>query len=93
MLFDFNKDKTQFKCVVCDFGVANLIERPGDSAKAVSGLKIPKTAGFTVRYAAPEVFIKLSKSNSRFNQEIDKKIDVYAFSILLYGLVFRKGKG
>ena len=84
MLVDVGPDGT-FDCVICDFGFANFI---GDKRTLTSGLKVPSTTGISIRYAAPEL-LERKHGNFRLNAEIDKKIDVYAFGIMLYEIVGR----
>lgn len=54
VLIDMKSDRT-FNCVICDFGFANFINDPGADRTVASGLRVPKTNGISVRYAAPEV--------------------------------------
>ena len=46
-------DGANIICAICDFGMSRVI---GDKRQIVIGLIDPGTFGFTVRYAAPEVF-------------------------------------
>ena len=43
-----------FNCVICDFGFAHVIEQ-GQMGSIVKGLRLPRSGGFTFKYAAPEV--------------------------------------
>jgi serine/threonine protein kinase len=69
---------------ICDFGFASLV---GESRAIVSGLQVPKSVGITVRYTAPEVFVRLalsSNNSGRVNTDLCRKIDVYAFGLSIY---------
>ena len=54
VLIDLKSDRS-FNCVICDFGFANFINESGSDRTVASGLRVPKTNGISVRYAAPEV--------------------------------------
>ena len=81
-----------YRFSICDFGFASLVGQDGSNAPrtVVSGLQVPKTAGITARYAAPELFVKLEILGARLNTEIDKKIDVFAYSMILYETLTRQ---
>ena len=71
---------------ICDFGFASLV---GDSRDIVSGLRVPKTVGVSVRYTAPEVFVYLSMAvnGGRLESELSKKIDIYSYGISMYEML------
>ena len=49
--------KSEYCFVICDFGFADFA--PEAERQFVAGMKKPSLIGMTVRYAAPEVNIKL----------------------------------
>ena len=73
----------RFDCVICDFGFSNIV---GTERTIVAGLYLPKTNGISVRYASPELFLKI-ETNKRLNSEADKSIDVYAFAIIVWEII------
>ena len=60
-----------------------------NSNRLVRGLEQPALSVRTIPYAAPELFAKLRKLRSNCD-ELDKKIDVYAFAITLLDIVTRQ---
>ena len=87
ILWEMLRDGSLNFCI-CDFGFASLV---GESRKIVSGLQVPKSVGITVRYTAPEVFVRLampSNNGGRVNSDLDKKIDVYAYGLTMYEVMF-----
>ena len=85
MLWERLSDGSLNFCI-CDFGFASLV---GDSRDIVSGLRVPKTVGVSVRYTAPEVFVFLSSADHyrRLDSELSKKIDVYSYGISMYEML------
>ena len=79
----------RFKCVVCDFGYANVLGDESQVGRLVKGLEKPNTAGITAQYASPELFSRVFIGR-KISSEIDKMIDVYAYAITLYELITRK---
>ena len=75
-----------FTCLICDFGFAHFL---GDGLSVVSGLRTPKTTGLTYRYAAPELLDAFFNHEQLCHKdEGEMKIDVYAFAITLYQVIF-----
>jgi serine/threonine protein kinase len=86
--------------VICDFGFANFLSDVQD--KIVKGVKKPSAIGITARFAAPELFAKVNMVNlasslnmvnlaSSLNaEEIEKKIDVYAYAMTLFYVYTRE---
>ena len=86
---EINSDGS-FTCAICDFGFASVIGRD-NAPPVVSGLAIPTTVGLTIKYTAPEIFDQVKDGvSSRLNKEEDKKVDVYAYAVTMYEVVFRK---
>ena len=79
-----NDPLTGFSCVICDFGFANFAEDA--RANIVAGLRIPGNMGITTRYAAPELFQRISsrKVTGRPGTDTDKAVDVFAYAMTLF---------
>ncbi|RKP19143.1 kinase-like protein [Rozella allomycis CSF55] len=75
-------------CVVSDFGLARVIDSFLHD-KLVSGLSTSTAAGLTLAYASPELIRRL-QSHETVVKEDNKPVDVYAFSILMYELIYKK---
>lgn len=76
------------RCVICDFGFANFVNDA--KANLVKGLKTPTSLGITARYAAPELFKKISNFEISSTNEEEKKIDVYAFGMTMFFMFSRE---
>ncbi len=85
MAKDGNNNLMTLRCTIGDFGYANFLS--SQSRDFVAGFPEPKQQGYMVTHAAPEL-LDCPFRITRPNQEIHKKIDVFAFSITLYELVF-----
>jgi len=70
--------------VICDFGLAKVTSK----ALIVEGSVFEDIAGFSVRYAAPEIFM-YSTLLAPPPPEIELKCDVYSFAIVLWELLSR----
>jgi len=70
--------------VICDFGLAKVTSK----ALIVEGSVFEDIAGFSVRYAAPEIFM-YSTLLAPPPPEIELKCDVYSFAIVLWELLNR----
>lgn len=57
------KSDGNFECAICDFGLTMVVGNTEHGKKIVKGLDPSQAAGFTLRYAAPEVCRK-DKSNN-----------------------------
>jgi len=79
-----NERKSILKAVVCDFGLARVTS----SASPVQNLKMREIAGFSPRYAAPEV-LENSSLLLPTDPEIDKKSDVYSLGVIIWELLVR----
>ena len=86
-----NDSELGFVCGICDFGFSNII---GSGRSLASGLIRPTEIGVSVRYAAPEVILQLIQNNNTSSLsrrcEGDKKIDIYAYSMILFDCVVGK---
>jgi len=81
----FNQHEFILKAVVCDFGLARVT----NSVNTIESMKIHDIGGFSPRYAAPEVLINF-KMNISADPEVDKKSDVYSYSIIIWELLTRR---
>ena len=70
--------------VICDFGLAKVTS----TAVVVEGSVFEDIAGFSARYAAPEIFM-YSTLQAPPPPEIKLKCDVYSFAIVLWELLSR----
>jgi hypothetical protein len=86
MAKDGNNNLTTLTRAIGDFGYANFLS--SQSRDFVAGFPEPRQQGYTVTHAAPKLLDRPFRI-TRPNQEIHKKIDVFAFSITLYELAFR----
>lgn len=72
------------RAVICDFGLAKVTS----VANHLENMKLSDVAGFSPRYAAPEV---LAFGNQGIlDTETEKKADVYSFGIIIWELLTRK---
>ena len=88
VLIEFRQNQ-KFKCLLCDFGYSSRIASSETEPPRLVGVKLPRMAGLTWRYAAPELY-ETVKSRGRLNQECDKKIDVYAFAMTMFEAISGK---
>ena len=72
-------------CIICDFGYANFI---GEDIPVVAGFRMPKNAGRTYPYAAPEILTETS--SERYHKDSDKPIDVYAYAMTLWEVLMQR---
>ena len=72
--------KESLKCVISDFGCANVLGNQLNSSRIIKGLEQPNTS--------PELLLRIKTLRSN-TQEIDKKIDVYAYAITLFEMLIR----
>lgn len=91
VLLDF--DENGLYAVLCDFGVATVID---ESLFRVKAMPKSDINGASAAYAAPEVFIRLqalmSKGNIRTETDMSdllKAVDVYALGIILFEMLSR----
>ena len=80
-------DQYGIECVITDFGYASII---GDNVPVARGMTMPINWGLTIPYAAPEVLVNMSNKTTRFQDQKDKPIDVYAFAMTLYEVIMQQ---
>jgi len=80
-----NEKESILKAIICDFGLARVT----NSASTLENLKIHEIGGFSPRYAAPEVLANSALLISS-DPEVDKKSDVYSYSIIIWELLTRR---
>jgi len=79
-----NKEKDQFVPYVGDFGLAAYGKQ-----STIDGKEYFSVAGFSLRYAAPEVLAETYLGHKKRDIESEKKSDVYSYSIILYEMLTR----
>ena len=75
------------EAVISDLGVANLIGKDKlENPRLVAGFSVPSIFGLTPTHASPELFTQ----QNRDTIEADKKVDVYAFGVMVWEMLHRK---
>jgi serine/threonine protein kinase len=77
--------------VICDFGLAKFIKKPGEfdlSSVSVKGMKDISAVGISYRYAAPEAFNRMYQKQGLVDEA--KPVDVYAYAVMVWELLERK---
>lgn len=80
-----NPDK--LKAVISDFGICRIF---GEESGRISGFKAVELNAASIAYAAPEIIERFKESTIQLTKEISMKGDIYAFSVLLFEIAFRR---
>lgn len=91
ILLDINKETMKFFCVICDFGVATIVNQRLMKVKAFQQSEI---IGASLPYISPEHWVRISKPN--YDPQLDlpeilKAGDVYSYGITLWEAMARDG--
>ena len=75
---------TDFRVVICDFGLAIVEQDQKVTRKAVA------LNGLSPKYAAPEIFADCRLPQPSLSVEDYKKADIFAYGVILWELITRK---
>jgi serine/threonine-protein kinase len=77
----------RYTCVLTDYGITQILSESIIDAKAFIAFNV---RGLSVRYAAPEAFVRFRTKNEHIKANEIKAGDLYSLAVIVYEMLTRK---